>query len=193
MSDAPATPAPPAPSAPSAPSAPKMGTIVMVEQDRLYEYAVLSKIRLEYLKLAIIVVLILIIVWYIYRKIYVNCAPAVPAERLTAAPPAQNSLDQYALDDAEHIVPYASWLVPSVYNSGAEHDTSVKPHYGQFAPLNTSYLQPHEQPREHLQVIKQHGTASSIAGERNVPEMQLQTEAGLLFGLSNYDDTAVNL
>jgi hypothetical protein len=57
------------------------------EPDPLYEAVVVSGIRLEYLKLAIIVVLIMVIVWYIYSKMK-PCDPTanaiVPTEHMNA-------------------------------------------------------------------------------------------------------------
>lgn len=183
----------------------------------LLEETVVATIRLEYLKLAVVVVLVIIIAWCVYTQ--VRCSPkdsqsSVPAEHLklripdpvmhTSTVPQQSA----AVEDAEHFAPYASWLAPDIYRSDPAHDENISndSHYGMYAPYNLDYLFPANidisgrsrsndesygtGPPEHLVTYNQHNPdTDAVAGEVDVPERQLESDAGLLFGLSN-DDTA---
>lgn len=233
----------------SDPSSKAQESLIVMRNDQsaaLEREVIMAHIRIAYLKLAIIVVLVMIIVWYIYSSMGKS-----PTERLksdnatvvgpnsnwnnrTREPPTSQSTVPYMSgwygtsaikrplgqinlngqagrpeqpeqpNTQEGFAPYASWLTPDIYNSGPAHDDhlSNKSHYGMYAPYDLSYLYPNniELPAhrrdgtrsEHLIAYAQPGMdADDAASEYNVPEKQLESEAGLLFGLSNYDDVPV--
>jgi hypothetical protein len=172
----------------------------------VYETAVISSIRLEYLKLAVIVIIVMVIIWYLSTKMSTSHTEEHPANGPEHLEPNKQpyvpvkddaKYQDYIYDNSEHLVPYASWLVPDIYRSDAAHDKEIHndSHFGMFAPLNTDYLYPESASngnRENIAVYRQPGmTSNAAAAERDVPEIQLETEAGLLFGLTNYDTTPV--
>jgi hypothetical protein len=216
-----------------------------ITMDPFAKEVVSAAIRLEYLKLAIIVILLVIIVWFYYNR----CAPS--AQNVQAVQPATEKLEpvkslplspvgktgrgailandsgmhkkkwwQLAMfgksnDKAEpgeeDFAPYASWLTPDIYLSDPAHDEhrSNKSHYGMYAPYDLNYLFPNNidvsgqaeqteqagqtEQAERLTTLTQPGlTSDDIASENDVPEKELESESGLLFGLSNYDTLPVS-
>lgn len=223
----------------------KLGYAIVMRDDQsavLEREVVMAHIRIAYLKLAIIVVLVMIIVWYICSSMNKSPTERLKSDNATVVGPNSNWNNRtrepptsqstvpfmsgwYGASDIkrplgqikvngeskntqESFAPYASWLTPDIYNSGPAHDDhlSNKSHYGMYAPYDLRYLYPNniELPThrrnankndarsEHLTAYAQPGMDSDdVAGEYNVPEKQLESEAGLLFGLSNYDDVPV--
>jgi hypothetical protein len=131
------------------------GPECMVIQSGIYEEAIVATIRIEYLKLAIIVVLIIIILWYIYtyfiraqsdNQSSTNSAPMTPehfGKKQVNAMSIENE-PIIAHGKQEDFAPYASWLTPDIYNSDASHDVymSNTAHYGMYAPYDLDYMFP---------------------------------------------------
>jgi hypothetical protein len=126
--------------------------VIIHQEPLVYQEAIIATVRIEYLKLAIIVVLILIILWYLYFAYMRNAqspasASSTPPEHFGKRQVNAMSIENepvVAHGKQEDFAPYASWLTPDIYNSDASHDVymSNTAHYGMYAPYDLDYMFP---------------------------------------------------